>query len=252
MGIETIDKGYEIQEISKYLDFINLMAYDLHGAWEKFVGLNAPLFAREDEVGKQIELNVDYALRYWLGKGAPADKLVLGLGTYGRAFKLNSPTEFLPGSGSKGPGEKGTYSREAGFLTYYEICEKIETEGWEVKWDKEAMAPYAHKGSDWVGFDNEKSLEIKVNYAKRMGLGGIMFWALDLDDFTGNFCNKGKYPLINAAVNALNNESVHSVAELNEKMDNMFKGTEIEENTSLNSGEVSALCPNGSGYCELF
>jgi len=176
MGIETIDKGYEIQEISKYLDFINLMAYDLHGAWEKFVGLNAPLFAREDEVGKQTELNVDYALRYWLGKGAPADKLVLGLGTYGRAFKLKSSSKNKPGSTAVSAGTKGKYSREAGFLTYYEICEKIETEGWEVKWDKEAMAPYAHKGRDWVGFDNEKSLEIKVNYAKRMGLGGIMFW----------------------------------------------------------------------------
>jgi chitinase len=176
MGIETIDKGYEIQEISKYLDFINLMAYDLHGAWEKFVGHNAPLFARADEVGKQTELNVDYALRYWLGKGAPADKLVLGLGTYGRAFRLKGSFKNKPGSTAVSAGTKGKYSREAGFLTYYEICEKIETEGWEVKWDKEAMAPYAHKGRDWVGFDNEKSLEIKVNYAKRMGLGGIMFW----------------------------------------------------------------------------
>ena len=82
MGIETIDKAYEIQEISKYLDFINMMAYDLHGAWEKFVGHNAPLFGRKDETDKQAELNVDYAVNYWLDHGAPADKLVLGLGTY--------------------------------------------------------------------------------------------------------------------------------------------------------------------------
>lgn len=36
-----------------------------------------------------------------------------------------------------------------------------------------------------------------------MGLAGIMFWALDLDDFTGEFCNEGKYPLMNTAVNLL-------------------------------------------------
>jgi len=40
------------------------------------------------------------------------------------------------------------------------------------------MTPYAHKNKNWVGFDDEKSLEIKVNYAKRMKLGGIMFWVL--------------------------------------------------------------------------
>ena len=29
-------------------------------------------------------------------------------------------------------------------------------------------------------------------------LAGVMFWTIDLDDFSGRFCNQGKYPLINA------------------------------------------------------
>ena len=35
------------------------------------------------------------------------------------------------------------------------------------------------------------------------GLAGAMFWCLDLDDFTGKFCNQGKYPLITAVKNEL-------------------------------------------------
>ena len=28
------------------------------------------------------------------------------------------------------------------------------------------------------------------------GLGGGMVWALDLDDYSGNFCNEGPWPLM--------------------------------------------------------
>jgi chitinase len=40
-----------------------------------------------------------------------------------------------------------------------------------------------------------------------MGLAGIMFWAPDLDDFTGALCNEGKYPLMNTAVNLIRGQT---------------------------------------------
>lgn len=50
--------SYNIREISKYLDFINLMTYDFHGTGnDGKVGHNAPLFASPQETPDEKMLN---------------------------------------------------------------------------------------------------------------------------------------------------------------------------------------------------
>lgn len=41
---EVIDKAYEVREISQAVDFMSVMSYDYHGAWESKTGHIAPLF----------------------------------------------------------------------------------------------------------------------------------------------------------------------------------------------------------------
>ena len=47
-------------------------------------------------------------------------------------------------------------------MSYYEICEKL-AQGWIKKWNDEQQVPYAYDASDWVGYDNKKSLTYKVS-----------------------------------------------------------------------------------------
>ena len=53
-------------------------------------------------------------------------------------------------------------------------------------------------GKQWVGYDDVAMIETKSNFIKENGFGGGMIWALDLDDFKGEFCGCGKYPLLTA------------------------------------------------------
>lgn len=117
----------------------------------------------------------------------PCKKIALGLGTYGRAFKLVNPNKNGLGASASGKATPGKYTREGGFLSYYEIC----TMGLTVVQDNTVKAPYGYKGDQWVGYDDEMSLTLKVNSViKEKNLLGAMFWALDLDDFKGSFCKK--------------------------------------------------------------
>ena len=37
-AIDIIERGYDIANLSRYLDFINLMTYDFHGPWIPWTG----------------------------------------------------------------------------------------------------------------------------------------------------------------------------------------------------------------------
>jgi chitinase len=203
-GKATVDAGYEIALISAELDFINLMTYDLNGAWNDYTGHNSPLYSRSDETPEQQQLNVEWATNYWLAGGCPKNKLVIGMPTYGRGFTLTSAADNGLGAASKGPATAGPYTREAGFLAYYEICQAILGSATRV-WNDEHQTPHAYLGDQWVGYDDTESLTIKINWVKENELAGFMVWSYDLDDFNGNFCGGSNYPLLNAMNVALGN-----------------------------------------------
>lgn len=186
----TIDKAYEVAKVSESLDWFNLMTYDLHGPWDQNAGHHSALYGKY----KSDFLNIDFIIKYFESKGAPRNKLVVGLASYGR-----SSAPAMPYTGFK---------NEAGFLAYYETCLMIKCENWEEHWNKEQKVPYA-KGKynqPWAGYDNVKSMKIKADFIVNEGLAGAMFWAIDLDDFTGKFCCQGHYPLIRTVKSILEND----------------------------------------------
>ncbi len=258
VGMSTVEKAYEIKKISESLDFINLMTYDFHGSWEYVTGHNAPLWHRIDEDEKAKELNVDYVVRHWLKSGAPKEKLILGLATYGRTFRLEKASESMPGDKAVGPGDLGRFSAEGGFLTYYEICKKVKEDGWFVRYDRDQATVYAHKGVQWVSFDDVSTLARKADYFKEMDLGGVMFWSLDTDDFKGEFCGQGKYPLIKSVLKALSGDSslVDSFTETPLEVIQAEKEKLVTKPNSQINGlsveEIEAICPDGDGHYSDF
>lgn len=195
-GQPTIDAGYEIAEVCNTLDLVHLMAYDLHGAWQNITDHNAPLDATGATYTDGVQdFTVKYATEYWLDNGCSKDKLVLGIPTYGRGFTLTSSANSDYGAAASGAATAGTYTREAGFLAYYEICEMTPDRTIN---DDGVKAPALVQGDQWIGYDDEVSVREKVKYAKELKLAGAMIWAIDLDDFKGSCSTNKKYVLSRA------------------------------------------------------
>ncbi|KAL4622398.1 acidic mammalian chitinase-like [Arapaima gigas] len=202
-GKSTIDSGYQISQIGQILDYFHVMTYDFHGSWETQTGENSPLYRGPADQGDYIYFNVDYAMTYWKSQGAPASKLLVGFPTYGHSFVLASSSNTGVGAPTTGPGPAGPYTRQSGFLAYYEICTFLK-QGATQAWDTPQDVPYAYNSQKiWVGYDNVKSFNIKINWLKQNQFGGAMVWSLDMDDFTGTFCGEGKNPLINTLKSGL-------------------------------------------------
>ncbi|XP_044746621.1 chitotriosidase-1-like [Coccinella septempunctata] len=201
-GVVSANTSYHIKELGEAVDMINVMAYDYHGAFEDYVGHYAPLYASHmDESELQRSLNVKSGIEFWLSRGAPAEKLNLGIGTYGRGFTLADPKNISLYAPMSGPCTAGPYTREAGTIGYNEICELYSD--YTYYWDDEQKVPHIVKGNQWIGYDNALSVQYKVEFAKSKGLGGVMTWSLDTDDFRG-ICGDGKYPLIRVMKKLLN------------------------------------------------
>jgi len=142
---------------------------------------------------------VENAAKTWVKLGAEKSKLVIGMPTYGRSFQLANPSNHSLNVATKGGGTAGVYTKEGGFLAYYEICEILQSGGALYVWDAEMKVPYLVAEDQWVGFDDERAIRNKMNWVKTEGYAGAMVWSIDMDDFTGTACPGGlKYPLISA------------------------------------------------------
>ncbi|XP_055601032.1 acidic mammalian chitinase-like isoform X2 [Uranotaenia lowii] len=187
--------AYNVPEINKYVDFVNLMSYDLHAYWDGSTGHNAPLYAATWETSYYSKmLNVAACVQGWLDDGLDPKKLILGVPVFGHTFTLASTTSNGVAARSTGGGQAGAYTLESGTLSYLEICEKFKKGGFTKVWDDVQKVPYAYSGNQWISYDDETSLLLKINYAKSKNLGGLMVWSIESDD-AKNICGNGANPI---------------------------------------------------------
>ncbi|MEU3713838.1 glycoside hydrolase family 18 protein [Streptomyces catenulae] len=159
---------------AQYVDWYNPMTYDYFGAWDDkgptaphspltaYDGIPRDGFNTTDTTAKLKKL------------GVPADKLLLGIGFYGRGWQ--GVTDDKPGGTATGAAP-GKY--EAGIDDYKVLKDRCPATG------KIAGTAYAKCGDQWWSYDTPETIAGKMAFKNEQGMGGTFFWELSGDTPNG-------------------------------------------------------------------
>lgn len=158
-------KYYDLRTCGQYLDFVNIMTYDMgrppyhHSA----------LYSSSKTKNSCVE-----AVEKHHSAGVPYDKLVLGVPFYGKPAEGESVdyADIISGSGAY-----SKYTR---------------------RWDDVSKVPYLAdaSGAMVLCYDDAESLALKAEYIINKGLLGAMYWSVEADDASWTLSKALASPLL--------------------------------------------------------
>ncbi|RXJ72711.1 glycoside hydrolase [Veronia nyctiphanis] len=165
--------GTEVKKVSQYVDYINLMGYDLFGPWGNMAAHHANLHANPANPLNPI-ISVDDAVKRYIEMGVPREKILLGAPFYGYGW-----------SGiEKGESALFQYADQPllNAMEYKYIRQKYsKDEGFTFHWDNHTKSGYLENGETFISFDGPRALAEKARYVKDEKLAGVMVWELTQD-----------------------------------------------------------------------
>ncbi|UHG89294.1 glycoside hydrolase family 18 protein [Spirosoma oryzicola] len=165
-GFNEIFTHTDMAQAHQYLDYINVMSYD-HFTGGLLAGHHTNLYPSRKADNEQ---SGDRAVMLYKQAGVPAQKLVLGIAFYGRAWQLqNADPDVHPRSIAK-------VERGGGYTFIKDSL--LTNPAYKRHWDRHAKAPYLYNSDlkRFVSYDDEQSVKEKCRYVKKNGLAGVMFW----------------------------------------------------------------------------
>jgi chitinase len=146
----------EMKKVQKYVDTVNLMAYDYLEPDDKgLTGHHAPLFANPADARKYSS---DASVKAFEQAGVPASKLLLGVPFYGHIWGEVPDKDhglFQPGK-----------AVPKGYAPYSTIPSTMTGQGFVRYWDSVANAPYLYNVEKhlFVSYDDPESMTAKCRY----------------------------------------------------------------------------------------
>jgi len=182
---QALYQYFDLGAMHPHLDWMNVTTYGYTGAWSDLASPHAPLFGSNRDPRSETErdlYNIDGTVTDFLNMGVPAEKIVMGIGFYAQTWSNVRPNDIFglyePANGLP------TGTRSNGTLYYRDLAPLLESNNYVKFFDDETKTPWLYNEDRRiaVSYESERSIQFKISYVERMGLGGVMVWEVAFDD----------------------------------------------------------------------
>lgn len=178
---------------AQYLDWLNVMTYDMHGAWETTTNHQSPLYANPNDpsgtspVDIKNKYNTDSAMKtlqqvYYI----PAEKLYVGSPFYSRGWKgVTGGVNGMYGTATGAATGTWDNAQSPGGQYPYFTLKTMENQGGYVKYrdDTYTKTPWLYNASQGIllSYEDATSLGARCDYINSNGYGGLIIWEISGD-----------------------------------------------------------------------
>ncbi|CAG8207143.1 unnamed protein product [Penicillium salamii] len=186
-------KGFPIAKISKVVDYIVFMTYDLHGQWDA----GNPNAQPGCDDGSCLRSHVNLtetreSLSLITKAGVDSGKVVVGVSSYGRYFRMadadcDGPLCKFTGSRLSSNAEKADCTDTAGYISNAEINQILKHNSSRV--NKHYIDTNSNSNimiyddTNWVAYMSPEVRAQRSKMYESLGMGGTVNWATDLEQF---------------------------------------------------------------------
>ena len=173
------------------LNYIVYMTYDLHGQWDSDNKWASPGCESGNCLRSHINVTeTTHALSMITKAGAPSNKVVVGVSSYGRSFKMAQAgcyTEMckFTGDSAHSNAAKGRCTNTAGYISNAEINEIIDSGKVTMQYHDNPTGSdiLIYNDTEWVAYMNDKTKQIRKEFYDMYNFAGTSDWAVDLQEF---------------------------------------------------------------------
>ena len=191
--------------LQNQFDQLNIMTYDLAGPWPGWVTwFNSPIYDGGYHLPPTGPLvtSVDGSVSNYLSNGVAPGKLGVGIAFYGYVWTGGSGVWQPRQSWLANNVPTATQQSYQAIMTSYYQSNLYH-------WDTNAQAAYlgitntAAANDLFISYDDQRTCQAKISYARNHGLGGVMIWEIAQDYFATQPAGR-RDPLLQSIKQGLN------------------------------------------------
>jgi hypothetical protein len=180
-----------MKKMGEDLDYIIYMTYDLHGQWDYGNKWTSPGCANGNCLRSHVnETETKDALAMITKAGVPSGKVVVGVASYGRSFKMASagcdgPNCQFTGTNRVSNAAKGRCTDTGGYISNAEIDEILKSNRVTKQWKAAGSNIMVYDKTEWVAYMDEDLKKSRSSFYSSNNFAGTTDWAVDLQKFWG-------------------------------------------------------------------